>query len=168
MVSGTGIMGIGESSEKLPFLEPRPYVADDEFDQDNEEAISDRRLQRKKWKTWGWITATALLACLSAIISSYLTRLWDLRSFDSTCLHRSSRPCMRRCSRPCNFILTPVLAPLTNDLAITHHLARFNGSLLNENEYRQEAGPEVDTAWEALGVNCKLSRSRAEAAPDRI
>ena len=33
----------------------------------------------------------------------------------------------------------------------------FNGSLLKENVFRQEAGPEVDAAWESLGVGCAYS-----------
>jgi hypothetical protein len=36
------------------------------------------------------------------------------------------------------------------------HDKLFNGSFLHQNEYRQQAGPEVDAAWAALGVNCKL------------
>lgn len=37
------------------------------------------------------------------------------------------------------------------------HTVRFNGSFLHENIYRQSAGPEVDAAWEALGVDCEYS-----------
>lgn len=35
------------------------------------------------------------------------------------------------------------------------HTQRFNGSILHENVYRQDAGAEVDAAWEALGVDCE-------------
>lgn len=35
------------------------------------------------------------------------------------------------------------------------HKVQFNGSFMHENVYRQGAGPEVDEAWEALGVMCK-------------
>lgn len=31
---------------------------------------------------------------------------------------------------------------------------RFNGSFFDETIYRREASPQVDAAWEALGVNC--------------
>ncbi|KAK6383299.1 hypothetical protein LTR65_010284 [Meristemomyces frigidus] len=44
-------------------------------------------------------------------------------------------------------------APLTNDIDLTHHTVRFNGSLLKENVYRQKAGPDVDAAWDKLGIN---------------
>jgi hypothetical protein len=31
---------------------------------------------------------------------------------------------------------------------------------MNENIYRQVGSPEVDAAWEALGVDCKFSPAR--------
>lgn len=41
------------------------------------------------------------------------------------------------------------------DVRPNWHTQQFNGSFLHENVYRQPAGPEVDAAWAALGVNCK-------------
>lgn len=41
-----------------------------------------------------------------------------------------------------------------SDVGISYHVQEFNGSLLKENIYRQDASPEVDAAWDALGVNC--------------
>jgi hypothetical protein len=35
------------------------------------------------------------------------------------------------------------------------HDKLFNGSFLHQNVYRGAAGPEVDAAWTALGVNCE-------------
>lgn len=40
-------------------------------------------------------------------------------------------------------------------VGITYNLHEFNGSLLKENIFRQDASPDVDAAWEALGVNCE-------------
>lgn len=45
-------------------------------------------------------------------------------------------------------------APVVRDVPIKYDVVRFNGSLLKENIFRQTAGPEVDAAWESLGVNC--------------
>lgn len=45
-------------------------------------------------------------------------------------------------------------SPVTQDLILDYHEQWFNGSLLKENVYRLPASPEVDVAWEALGVNC--------------
>jgi hypothetical protein len=47
------------------------------------------------------------------------------------------------------------LAPVQRDVEISYHVIRFNGSLLKENVFRQDAGPEVDEAWASLGVDCK-------------
>lgn len=45
-------------------------------------------------------------------------------------------------------------SPVIPEVGIEYHQEQFNGSFLKENIYRQEASPEVDAAWEALGVNC--------------
>lgn len=46
-------------------------------------------------------------------------------------------------------------APILRDVNIAYDAVRFNGSLLRENIYRKAAGPQVDAAWEALGVDCR-------------
>lgn len=45
-------------------------------------------------------------------------------------------------------------APLLNQIDLSYDMIRFNGSFLKENIYRRQGSPEVDAAWEALGVNC--------------
>ncbi|EAW15448.1 oxidase ustYa family protein [Aspergillus fischeri NRRL 181] len=55
-------------------------------------------------------------------------------------------------------------SPVTSNVDITFQPQRFNGSLLKENIYRQDASPEVDAAWEALGVNYRSLRVPAEVA----
>ena len=45
-------------------------------------------------------------------------------------------------------------APLLNDVNIQYSSIPFNGSFMKENIYRLKGAPEVDAAWEALGVNC--------------
>jgi hypothetical protein len=49
------------------------------------------------------------------------------------------------------FLIAPILKEVDN----SYHTVRFNGSLLKENVFRQEAGPEVDAAWASIGVNCQ-------------
>ncbi|KAL5420268.1 hypothetical protein PMIN03_000095 [Paraphaeosphaeria minitans] len=44
-------------------------------------------------------------------------------------------------------------APLVKEVEPKWHVVRFNGTFLHENVYRQGAGPEVDAAWEGLGVD---------------
>ncbi|KAK5058732.1 hypothetical protein LTR84_010996 [Exophiala bonariae] len=52
-------------------------------------------------------------------------------------------------------LLTYMIAPLLEQIDLSYNVVRFNGSFLKENEYRKQGSPEVDAAWEALGVNCK-------------
>jgi len=56
-------------------------------------------------------------------------------------------------------------SPLEDDITIPPEAVQFNGSLFNANVFRQPAGPEVDAAWESLGVDYRagvLPSSRAE------
>ncbi|KAG9233624.1 hypothetical protein BJ875DRAFT_463674 [Amylocarpus encephaloides] len=46
-------------------------------------------------------------------------------------------------------------SPLLKDLKIEYHVRQFNGSFLQEEIYRKEASPEVDEAWQSLGVDYK-------------
>ena len=41
------------------------------------------------------------------------------------------------------------------DVDISYSDKLFNGSLMKENVFRQRAGPDVDVAWESLGVDCE-------------
>jgi hypothetical protein len=50
---------------------------------------------------------------------------------------------------------TLLLAPMLEDIDISYDVVQFNGTFVHENIYRQGAGPEVDAAWEALGVGCE-------------
>ncbi|KAL6154399.1 hypothetical protein ACJBU6_07662 [Exserohilum turcicum] len=44
-------------------------------------------------------------------------------------------------------------SPVVRDVKPNWHTQLFNGSFLHQNIYRQPAGPEVDAAWDALGIN---------------
>lgn len=50
------------------------------------------------------------------------------------------------------------LAPLIKETRIEYSVARFNGTFMHEDIYRQTGSAEVDAAWEALGVDCKRAR----------
>ncbi|PTU18998.1 hypothetical protein P175DRAFT_0442924 [Aspergillus ochraceoroseus IBT 24754] len=65
-------------------------------------------------------------------------------------------------------------SPVLSQVPIKYHRQRFNGSLLKENVFRQDASPEVDAAWESLGANYRTLRVPAEdaaksgIAPDQV
>lgn len=56
-------------------------------------------------------------------------------------------------------------APVLENLRIDLSIVRFNGSLSQKNIYRQDAGPEADAAWEALGVDCSCCLPRPPPRP---
>ncbi|KAF7185990.1 hypothetical protein HII31_12676, partial [Pseudocercospora fuligena] len=56
----------------------------------------------------------------------------------------SGRGIIKTVSRP---------SPILSNLDIRWKEVQFNGSLLKENIYRKDAGPEVDIAWKELGVD---------------
>ncbi|KAJ5249034.1 hypothetical protein N7468_000485 [Penicillium chermesinum] len=60
-------------------------------------------------------------------------------------------------------------SPLIRDVGVKFGTKEFNGSLLKENIFRQDASPEVDAAWESLGVNYRAVRiSLNEASESNI
>ena len=42
------------------------------------------------------------------------------------------------------------------EVPISYHLTEFNGSFMQESVFRKAASPEVDEAWQGLGVDCKF------------
>jgi len=61
---------------------------------------------------------------------------------------QSHRPLDQRCSEH-----TTKWSPVLRDVPIRYTLQSFNGSFMDEDVYRMEGSPEVDAAWEALGVD---------------
>lgn len=52
-----------------------------------------------------------------------------------------------------------IAAPILDDVDISYHVQDFDGRFVKESIYRQVGSPEVDAAWEDLGVGCKISSS---------
>lgn len=46
---------------------------------------------------------------------------------------------------------------MMEDVDISYNIVRYEGSLVNENIFRRVGAPEVDVAWESLGIECNLS-----------
>lgn len=49
-----------------------------------------------------------------------------------------------------------VLAPILDKDIISYEVVEYDGRFIEENVFRQAAGPEVDAAWDSLGGGCKL------------
>lgn len=106
----------------------------------NEEAQNWSHDEKPRTRSHGqWLKA---LLYIATVIVSCLVGLFIGRQVQDL-----DRACARHVSH---------YSPVTSDVDITFQPQRFNGSLLKENIYRQDASPEVDAAWEALGVNCKM------------
>jgi hypothetical protein len=41
---------------------------------------------------------------------------------------------------------------------VSYHVEKFDGRFVKENIYRQVGSPQVDAAWDALGVGCKCTK----------
>ncbi|KAK8159830.1 tat pathway signal sequence [Phyllosticta citrichinensis] len=65
-------------------------------------------------------------------------------------------------------------SPIVDDVGVYFRNIRFNGSLMKENIFRQDAGPEVDAAWESLGVNYRAlvvppeKAAKSNLLPDQV
>ncbi|KAK7539774.1 tat pathway signal sequence [Phyllosticta citribraziliensis] len=65
-------------------------------------------------------------------------------------------------------------SPIVDDVGVYFSTVRFNGSLMKENIFRQDASPEVDAAWESLGVNYRAlvvppeKAAKSNLLPDQV
>lgn len=84
-----------------------------------------------------------VIACIALATAAILGALFGGRLFLGT-----DRLCIERVSK---------YSPLLHDLDISLSNRHFNGSLMHENVYRQPGSPEVDAAWEALGVDYRAA-----------
>jgi ethanolamine ammonia-lyase large subunit len=48
--------------------------------------------------------------------------------------------------------------PIIDDVHIDFHTVQFNGTFTHENIYRQDPAPEVDAAWEDIGISCESTK----------
>jgi hypothetical protein len=102
---------------------------------------------------------TAILLLITLVIGAVLGAWLGSNRFikaNEFCIHEVSQDC-RSSSRPHKFKSSHLAAPLLEDIDINFSTIRFNGSLLHENIFRKPASPEVDAAWQSLGVDCSYS-----------
>lgn len=59
---------------------------------------------------------------------------------------------------------TSQYSPILDEVGVKYSSVKFNGSLLLSNDFRLDAGPEVDAAWKSLGVDYHAARVPAEKA----
>jgi len=79
-------------------------------------------------------------------------RKWNSTS-PSSWLKQISNYCKKTLSHSTILLSLTVSAPVPEDIPLSYSSIQFNGSLLKENIFRQPASPEVEAAWDSLGVN---------------
>lgn len=98
-----------------------------------------------------------LLLCISVILGLVVGLIIGsslLRPSYNQYVRQTTQSSKARATTLCEQRLTAT-APLLEDVTIHYSTHQFNGSFMKENIYRQKGSPEVDAAWEALGVNCQ-------------
>lgn len=128
----------------VPLLKEESLGDEERYD----EAESLSRTKRKpvlRKDNIGWLIFLASLVGLTIGIAAGVAILlvWSWQPGTDLCFKQTSMP-----------------SPVERDVPIEYHTQQFNGSLMMENVYRRPGSPEVDAAWEALGVNCEMHLAR--------
>lgn len=111
-------------------------------------------------------TLRLMLSCLAtACLLSWVLGIWTARVLvtDRDCLRRSSIDCKsltHSATQSRTYLQLTTSAPIVESGTIGLATARFNGSFLGESIFRLEASPQVDAAWESLGVDCQSPSPR--------
>ncbi|CAI7675679.1 unnamed protein product [Penicillium manginii] len=100
-----------------------------------------------------WISATTIFLQISAlaivfVVGALLGFFWRA-DLDGLCGRHVSQ-----------------YSPIVNDMDVKYNIVSSTGSLLRESIFRQDASPEVDAAWDSLGVNYRGIRVPAEDAEE--
>ncbi|KAH8171949.1 tat pathway signal sequence [Sarocladium implicatum] len=115
----------------------RPLVAsesDDDTSSINETIRHQQRSPRTS-RTWR-LTAAALIPIF--LVAVFLTGVWAGRQVDFE----------QRCAKH-----TSQWSPFLRDTGVKYRATKFEGKFHDQEIYRQAPSPEVDAAWEALGVD---------------
>lgn len=134
-----------------PLLNDDRTSESDDFDITEKHSGMQRRRKLFRKENIGW----AVLACglvgltigISAGVATLVVLGW--KADETSCLQKTTAP-----------------SPITRDLDISYHWQNFNGSFLQQNIYRQAASPEVDQAWEDLGINYRSVLIPQEVGPE--
>ncbi|KAJ5419546.1 uncharacterized protein N7487_003096 [Penicillium crustosum] len=134
-------------------------LSKDSYGEDSRRESGERLLAEEEGTPWSGngtsaLTCTRFLACLfqlSALALVFLVgTLFGFHwrgDLDGLCSRHVSQ-----------------YSTVMKEVGIQYSLQEFNGSLLKENVFRQDAGPDVDAAWESLGVNYRSVRIPPEDA----
>jgi hypothetical protein len=103
-----------------------------------------------------WIATVAITLC-TAILSG-LFGVWVAQhsryDADAFAIRHTSQYCRSANRSFFRHIADHYPAPIVKDVGVNYSLVRFQGSLLKQNDFKLDPGPEVDAAWKSLGADC--------------
>jgi len=122
-----------------------------------------------------WIAASIAVVC-TAILFAVLGVLaihYVRRDADAFSIRHTSQYCVSP-EITCEPNANTSTAPIVGDVGIQYSPVRFEGSLMKPNDFKLDAGPEVDAAWKSLGADYHAARipveeaARSNLAPDQV
>ncbi|WYZ38119.1 hypothetical protein EsH8_III_000033 [Colletotrichum jinshuiense] len=126
---------VDESEEDLESLQSASDAREHSREHIREHGRDQSRGVRRVWK---YAAATAVL-----IVSNFLSARFGLylatnvsAALDGACAAHTTQ-----------------WSPLLKEVDVKYDWKHFNGSFMKQDIYRKEASPEVDAAWEAMGVD---------------
>lgn len=130
----------------VPLLKNEPQCSDDDYSDSGDTLVGHPKRQPllRNANVACAILFTLLLAAAVGVSAGVATVVLLRFAWSSP----AAETCMQK---------TAAASPVTRDMEITYHNQQFNGSFMEENVYRRKGSPEVDAAWEALGINCRLT-----------
>ncbi|KAF4977578.1 hypothetical protein FZEAL_5949 [Fusarium zealandicum] len=122
-----------KEQEASPF---NPHVDGNDSDEDGESYhyVPQQRRRLSACRCFGWAIALATIILISALSGAWISMAY--LNIDQNCAAHTSQ-----------------WSPLLGDVAIEYTRKSFDGNFMQENIFRKNSSPEVDAAWEALGVD---------------
>jgi len=148
------------------FSRPKPNPSDEKERGDYEALLAESEdatppIQKRHWSTTR-IVFLVLSHLVIGVVGLFVGRIL-LFSADDFCAHHVNHYCKSLSKPTVNRRilgqLTCSSAPVVRDVAIKWSMQNFNGSFKQKTIYREDPSPEVDAAWDAIGVNCMTSSS---------
>lgn len=140
------------------FIKTRRHVVDEKENEDYEALLSESEdaTQLPKRRRNGTTNVVCLvLSHLLIAAAGLLLGRTLLFSPDNFCASHVTHYCMLTLSMRLDACTDWLLAPILKDVGVKWSMQNFNGSFKQRTIYREDPSPEVDQAWEALGIDCK-------------
>lgn len=143
-------------------LVPKRESTDNDSQEDCETLLSNgsetsyKRAPRRNL-FWLYFSLIPMVSTCLIGFGAWIGSRWLVPNADSICPSWGQQYCTFRTMTEMRMgILTEnLIAPILKEVDNSIQMVRFNGSFMKESAFRLGAGPEVDAAWESIGVGCK-------------